>query len=199
MKCIAFLALSALALVAPACAHPTPIAFKQQNQPLILRCTLRPNGQNLYSSNYLGFPITIRAGTPAAVNMFSPQRADVSLNKVPYQLLPVSVPFNPDADLFLHKFFVNSSSELGIDKLEASRRRNIENGVAEIGMSKAEIYTALGPPNWVGFGIDATNFTLEQILENNRWEYRVADIMFPIWPLKHAYMFDQEKLTQIIQ
>ncbi len=183
-----------------ACSAPAArIAFEEEGKAKVLKCTLRPNGQNLYSSNYIGaFPATVRAGSPATVTRYTVQGVDLKLNQIDYQMRPITVPFGTDPDVFMKKFFVNSEDELGLAKVDANRRKNIENGVWQLGMTKEEIYATLGPPNWIDLGIDATNLTLEQIMDRDRWEYRESDIMFPIWPIKRVLLFDGGKLQSTI-
>jgi hypothetical protein len=179
-----------------ACSSPAPhIAFNEEGKPRILKCTLRPNGQTLYSSNYIeAFPATVPAGSPAVVTHYTVQEVGLNLNKIDYQMRPTTAQFGTDPAVFIKKFFVNSDEELGLAKLEPSHRKNIENGIWQLGMTKEEIYAALGPPNWIDFGIDATNIPLEQIMDRNRWEYRDSDIMLSIWPIKRVFIFDGGKL-----
>jgi hypothetical protein len=193
------LSLIAAGLSLSACARPVPIAFEGQNKQKLLRCTLRPNEQYLYPSNYLGILNTVRAGTQAEVTMYSTRQVDLSLNKVAYKLVPVTEPLSTNPDEFMKKFFVESPAELGLDKLDPSLKKKIETGNFQIGMTKDQAYAAAGPPQWVDFGVDATNLTLEQIMDKNRWEYRYSDIMASWWPVKTVFMFDEGKLTQVIQ
>jgi hypothetical protein len=179
-----------------ACSSPAaPIAFEDQGKPKVLRCTLRPNGQYLYASNYItAFPATVQAGSPAEVTRYATDQVDLKINKIDYQMRPITVPFTTDPAIFMKKFFVSSPEELGLAKVEESRRKNIENGIWQLGMTKEEVYAALGPPNWIDNGIDATNLPLDQIMDRNRWEYREHDIMLPIWPMKIVLLFADGKL-----
>jgi len=191
--------LSLALLFLSACAQPpTPIAFQGQEKERFTRCTLRPNRQVLFSSNYLGFPPMIPAGSPSKVNMFSASRVDLTLNKISYQMFPRTVPFDHNPDLFLKKYFVDRKEELGLEGVDETMRKNIQNGVWVLGMTKAEVYAALGPPNWIDHEIEATNLPLETILERNRWEYRHGDIMFPIFPEMKIFVFEEGKLRQTI-
>ena len=189
-----------LLLLLAACAGPpTPIAFEQQGKPLVLRCTLRPKQTYLFASNYLAFPATVKAGSEAKVTMFSTQEADMTITDIPYKMLPITTLFEPKADLFLKKFFVNSKDELGLDKLEPAKKTNIENGVAEIGMTKEQVYTAMGPPYWIDTDIDATNLSYDTILQKDTWKYRVSNILWnPWWPVQKVFRFQDGKLVQTI-
>lgn len=193
-----FLSLVAVLLWLTACAPtPTRIAFSEEGKSLILRCTLKNNQQRLSSSNYLGRTSAIRAGSSAKVTMYSQHRVDMTLNKIAYQMYPVSVPLSTDVNLFMEKYFVDSVDKLGLKGLEPAWRENIENGVYVVGMSKMEVYTALGPPNWINFGVDATNHSLELIMDTNRWEYRESDIMSaPWWPVKRILLFEEDALVR---
>jgi len=184
-------------LVLSACAQPpTPIAFEGRDKARVLRCTLRPEGPRLVSSNFLGLTETIRAGSPAKIEMFSTQRVDLNLNNISYQMFPATTPFSPNPQEFLKKYFVDSAGELGLN-VPPARKANIENGVAEIGMTKQEVYAALGPPLWVDFENDASAMTLEALMEKNRWVYRVSQFgFFP--PVTRVFMFDEGKLRQTI-
>lgn len=183
-----------------ACSAPAaPIAFDDQGKPKFVRCTLRPNGQNLYASNYIAaFPATVKAGSPATVTRYTVNGVDLKINQIDYQMQPITAPFGTDPAVFMKKFFVNTEAELGLDSIDPARRKNIENGIWQIGMTKEEIYAALGPPNWIDNGIDATNLTLEQIMDRNRWEYRESNIILPIWPVKRVFLFDGGKLQSTI-
>src|SRR5262245_58409292 len=193
------LSLVAVGLWLSACAKPVPIAFEGQSNPRVLRCTLRPNEQYLYPSNYLYIPNVVRAGTQAEITMYSTRQVDLTLNKVAYKMVPITELWSTNPEEYLKKYFVSSAAELGLEKLDASVRKNIEQGTFVIGMPKDQAYAAARPPQWVDFHVDATNMTLEQIMDRNRWEYRYNDIMASWWPVKTVFMFDEGKLKQVIQ
>ncbi|MCU0724183.1 MAG: outer membrane protein assembly factor BamE [Planctomycetes bacterium] len=72
-------------------------------------------------------------------------------------------------DDFLEKFVVSSPRSSGDFSPEA--REAIEKGVARIGMTRREIYAALGPPHMVG-DYDTDAMTLEQIENFDTWVWR---------------------------
>lgn len=180
-----------------ACAKPTPINFEGQNKSRFLRCTLRANGPSMFSTNYLGLPAAARVGTPAEIKMYSTGQVDMDLNKIMYQMYPVSQPFDTNAQNFVEKFFVDDVRALGLEKLEPPRKTNILNGQAEIGMTKEQVYMTLGPPAWVDFDYDASNLSYSAIMEKNRWVYRESDIMW-LFTSQKAFIFDNQKLVQTV-
>jgi hypothetical protein len=181
MKSLRIITITAAAAVIAGCAAtPTPINFEEQGKTKYLRCTLRPKQSVLYTSNYLGFQAGVPAGVTVEVTMYSPQRIDMSLNKIGYQMYPISLPIPPDPEGFLAKYVVETKEEVGLEKMDESTRRNVLAGTAAIGMTKEEVYAALGPPSWVDFNVDATNMSRQLILERNRWEYRQMMVM--LWP-----------------
>ncbi len=195
-RVVAFCLFAAVAAVS-ACAQPTPIAFEGQSKPRFLRCTLRADRQNMYSTNYLSMPAVAGVGRPAEVKMYSTNRVDLDLNKIMYQMYPVSQPFDTNAQNFVEKFFVDDVRSLGLEKLEAVRKTNIQNGHAEIGMTKEQVYMTLGPPAYVDFDYDASNLTYSAIMEKNRWVYNDSSIM-GLWSVQKAFIFDNQKLVQTV-
>jgi len=193
------LALVVAGLSLSACARPVPIAFEGQEKTKFLRCTLRPNEQYLYPSNYLSIQNFVRANTEAQMTMYSTRQVDLTLNKIAYKMVPLTELWSTNPDEFMKKYFVDSAAELGLDKLDASLRKKIETGNYHYGMTKEQAYAAAGPPQWVDFNVDATNMTLDQIMDKNRWEYRYSDVMASWWPIKTVFVFDEGKLTQVIQ
>ena len=72
-------------------------------------------------------------------------------------------------DVFLEKFVVGKPMD--ISKFPQEVQANIRNTVARIGMTKEQVYIAMGPPTWA----DRTKtkaMTYEQIMEANLWVYK---------------------------
>lgn len=70
---------------------------------------------------------------------------------------------------FLEKFV--SSEPIDINKFTKEVQDNINNGVARIGMTKEEVYIAMGPPAWVPAG-NTNNLTYEDIMGFDFWVYK---------------------------
>lgn len=195
LSCLAIAGLGLVSCASP----PVPIAFADQGKTKVLRCSVRAQENRLYVSSYIApqFAVTSPVGSPAEVTMFSTQRMDITLNKIPYIMYPMTVPFTPTPDQFLARYLVADKEKLGLDKMEATKRQNILNGVAQVGMTKDEVYMSLGPPVWVDFDYDATNLTYEAIMDKNRWVYATTNVMGFLW--KQVYLFSDGKLTGTIQ
>src|SRR5262245_36374657 len=89
-SCFAALTLAALT----GCAStPVPVLHPALDETYVTRCVLRPDGEKIYSSNYFGEG-GYKPGTEAKITMFSEVRVDVTINKIPHQMIPVGGKFN---------------------------------------------------------------------------------------------------------
>ncbi|RMG11381.1 MAG: hypothetical protein D6731_15680, partial [Planctomycetota bacterium] len=101
-------------------ATPVPVLYDGLDQPRYLRCTLVPDKEKVYSSNYIGDGILsagYKPGSPVVITMYSPQRVDLTINKIPHQMFPDGGLFPAgDVPAFLNKYFVDSLAELGLSE-----------------------------------------------------------------------------------
>ncbi len=179
------------------CSEPVPVLHEGLERTRYLRCVLRNDGQNVYSSNYTGVPVGFKPGTEVRITMFSDRRMDLELNKIPHRMLPVGGKFDVgNVDAILGKYFVNTKEELGLERVEPTMRNRIDSGTVAVGMTKAQVYMAMGPPPEVNFGISALNLSLQQLLEANRWEY-YSNAFVAFWGFEEVYLFHDEKLSSI--
>lgn len=74
-----------------------------------------------------------------------------------------------NGERFFEKFIVNNP--VSIDKYTKDIQSNIQDAVARIGMSKEEVYIAMGPPAWVASG-NTNNKTYDDIMAYNLWVYK---------------------------
>jgi hypothetical protein len=58
-----------------------------------------------------------------------------------------------------------------LDLMKPTVASSVKNGVAAVGMTKEEVYMALGPPLELNFGQVATNLDLNTIMSANKWVY----------------------------
>ena len=88
-----------------------------------------------------------------------------------------------------------------LSAMEPGKRQAIEQGTASIGMTKEQVFMALGPPVFVNFEQNTTGLGLKEIFATNRWVYFDNPFtlnFFGIFP--HAYVFDGEgKLITILR
>ena len=70
---------------------------------------------------------------------------------------------------YMHKFL--SPEPPILDGLSEEVRKNIGEAVARVGMTKEEVYLAMGPPYRVGAKAATRQMTREQIMGQNLWIY----------------------------
>jgi len=133
-----------------------------------------------------GNPFAPEAAAGAAANPFADNEA-----------APTPAPAgNPLAD--------DEAAQVGpgfrVDRWEPEVWTGVQNGVAHMGMTKEQVYVALGPPLLINFDQVATNLPLAQILEANRWVYYGAraqrNVTFGLGG-KRVYTFSEGKLFSV--
>ena len=73
-----------------------------------------------------------------------------------------------DGDAYLEKFV--TKTPVKIKKFSKDVQMNIENAIAKIGMTKEEVYIAMGPPAWAGQ--NTQSMTYKQIMAEDLWTYK---------------------------
>lgn len=220
-------------LMAAGCAAPVPVAHEGLDEPRYTRVVFKPDGEKLYSSNFLsqeeGYPL----GSEVKVTMYSKQRVELTVNGIPHILEPVEGEFSVrDPEILLTKYFVKERSVLGLEadltpmgppaedfaedsegqpiverenfdleEMAPAKRSSVERGVATLGMTKEQVFMALGPPVYVNFETSTTGMSIEGVFKTNRWVYFDNAFtlgFFGIFP--HAYVFDSEdRLISILR
>jgi len=71
-------------------------------------------------------------------------------------------------DKYLEKFVTREQIDIGGFPEEV--QRNIANAIAKVGMTKEQVYIAMGPPAWAGQNTDA--MTYSEIMRENLWTYK---------------------------
>ena len=72
-------------------------------------------------------------------------------------------------DSFLDKFVTNRP--IDINRFPEEIQANVNSAVARVGMTKEQVYIAMGPPAWITSGNTSTK-TYENILASNLWLYK---------------------------
>lgn len=73
-----------------------------------------------------------------------------------------------DGNAYLEKFVTREYVDIG--QFAEDVQRNIAKAVAKVGMTKEEVYIAMGPPAWAG---ENTNtMTYQAIMRENLWTYK---------------------------
>lgn len=195
-KLPACLVLALVILVSGCAENPVWVQHPGLGKPMYLRVAMRPEGQNLLPSSYLTLSPTLKPGTAAKVDNFSAVRIDLVVDKIPYKMYPTDARFDVGKiAVFLDRYFVKDTKELGFDKLEKTLQANILNGVAIPSMTKEQVLMALGYPALIDSKIDSTNIPRDRVLKSDIWYYRNHIVVFaPIW---HVYHFQEGALKSI--
>lgn len=74
-----------------------------------------------------------------------------------------------EGQAYLEKFVTRTPVKM--DKYPEAIRENIKKAVARVDMTKAQVYIAMGPPNWISGGSTNVN-TEDDIMKANLWVYK---------------------------
>jgi hypothetical protein len=81
--------------------------------------------------------------------------------------------------------------------MDRGDRTSIAAGSASIGMTKAQVYMALGPPPEINFGQSTLGMPMDTILDANQWVY-YSNWITPWW-FQRVYKFDGTTLIAVEQ
>ena len=166
-----------LVAVVIGCAAPAkPVYHTGLNRQRFTRVNFRPEATMLGSSQLLVLPSTIPAGSRAQLTMYSASEIRLRIQGVQYVMRPVGAPAFPTTDIgistFLNKYFVNETEQLNVAAMGPPELTEmVLRGKHLVRMTKAQVYTALGPPMKVGKGTPSLHLTHEQIIASNQWVY----------------------------
>lgn len=73
-----------------------------------------------------------------------------------------------DGDAFLEKFVTKHA--VSVEQFPEDVRQNIRNAVAKVGMTREQVYIAMGPPTNLG-QTRTSNLTYDNIMASNLWVY----------------------------
>ena len=137
-----------------------------ETQVVYARCNLKVlDGKIITWVNWQASPTFIPVGTELRVLDRNGPRAlieEVKRDK------SYSLDMGADGDQFLEKFV--SKNFIDINNFPEDVQENIRNAVARIGMTKEQVYVAMGPPAWVG---ENTNLmTYDQIMNEDLWVFK---------------------------
>ncbi len=187
-------------IIGVGCAHPVPVHYPDLSKPRHTRVNLRSNGNELYSSNYLGHASDLPIGSPAVVTMFSAQEVRLTVHGAAYVMKPHKTPFDTSQlsiGSFLDKYFVDNPSQIDVASLgPADLKTQVESGQHVIGMTKEQIYACLGPPATIDSDLPTANLSREQIMASDKWVYLHTLVVFV--PTSMQFVFHDNKLQTVI-
>ena len=129
------------------------------------RCNLKViKGNHITWVNWQSTPTFIHAGTRLKVTRTGNTASVVNIETGSSYTLDIGA----DGEVFLEKFV--TKKPLDINQFSADVLNNIKNTVARIGMTKEEVYTAMGPPTNIG-NVRSNTKTYEDIMSADLWVY----------------------------
>jgi hypothetical protein len=129
------------------------------------RCNLKViKGNYITWVNWQSTPIFIPVGTEFTVER---NGSEATLQDVK-QGNEYRLDIGADGDVYLEKFV--SKNPVSIKEYPTEIQANIRNTVARIGMTKEQVYIAMGPPAWAG---EKTHkMTYDEIMAADLWVYK---------------------------
>ncbi len=129
------------------------------------RCNLKVlDGKEITWINWQAAPSFIPVGTRFRVSRAGSKASLVNIETQATYTLDVGA----NGDSFLEKFV--TKRPVDITGFPADVQANIRNAVAKIGMTKEQVYIAMGPPTNVGNSRTNT-MTYENIMASDHWVY----------------------------
>jgi hypothetical protein len=178
---------AALALLVAVGCKSEPVALYKPglDRERVTRVNLRPDGNVLYSANFLSVRSLIAAGSRARVTFYSPSEIRMLLNGVQFVMYPL--PFSPpvefptdDAgvDAFLDKLFADRKEDV---RLRPRSDREILKAVSKgewlWGMTKEEVFMSLGPPMLID-GKPSLALPHQAVMASDVWTYPQQMVFF---------------------
>jgi hypothetical protein len=129
------------------------------------RCNLKVSeGDEITWVNWQAAPTFVPAGTKFQVTRSKDKASLVNLEtKATYKL-----DIGADGDAYLEKFVTRRRAD--VERFPEDVRDNIRKAVAKVGMTKEQVYIAMGPPTTVGQKRTNT-MTYDQIMASDLWVY----------------------------
>src|SRR4030066_410305 len=129
------------------------------------RCNLKVfKGDNISWGNWQSTPTFIPAGTKLKVTKAGNAATLVRLDTNASYTLDIGA----DGDMFLEKFV--TKKPISINKFSPEVQANIRKAIAKIGMTKEEVYIAMGPPTNID-NSRTNDKTYEEIMRSDAWVY----------------------------
>ncbi len=141
-----------------------PAAHAQDNL-YYARCNLKVmDGKEITWINWQAAPEFIPVGTKLQVTKDKDKATLVNVETKATYTLDIGA----SGDTYLEKFVTKSPVDLGRFPEEA--RENIRKALAKVGMTKEQVYIAMGPPTNL-VKTRTNTMTYEQIMAGNQWVY----------------------------
>ena len=140
-------------------------AVNAQEDVYYARCNLKvTDGKEITWINWQAAPTFVPVGTKLQVTKKKDSATLVDLGTKAAYTLDIGA----EGDVYLEKFVAKRPADIA--QFSEEVQANIRQAVAKVGMTKEQVYIAMGPPTNVGK--DRTNkMTYDQIMASNLWVY----------------------------
>lgn len=128
------------------------------------RCNLKTKGNYITWVNWQSTPTFVPVDTKLKVTRAGSTASLVNVDTGSSYTLDIGA----DGEVFLEKFV--TKKPVDINRFSADVQSNIKNTVARIGMTKEEVYIAMGPPTNV-WNVRSNTKTYEDIMGSDLWVY----------------------------
>ena len=139
-------------------------AVYAQDDVFYARCNLKVEGNEITWINWQAAPTFIPVGTKLRVTRTGSKASLVNVETKTTYTLDIGA----DGQTFLEKFVTKTPVDIG--GFPADVQADIRNAVAKVGMTKEQVYIAMGPPT--NLGKSRTNtMTYDNIMVGDLWVY----------------------------
>jgi hypothetical protein len=122
------------------------------------------DGKEITWINWQAAPTFVPVGTKLQVT----RKKDTATLVDPKTQMTYTLDIGADGDVYLEKFVTKRPVEIA--QFSEEVQANIRQAVAKVGMTKEQVYIAMGPPTNVGK--ERTNkMTYDQLMASNLWVY----------------------------
>jgi len=129
------------------------------------RCNLKVQGGNEITwINWQAAPTFIPAGTKLQVTRTKDTASVVN----PETKVAYTLDIGADGDAYLEKFVTRQPVD--VERFPEDVRDSIRKAIAKVGMTKAQVYIAMGPPTNLG-KTRTSSMTYDQIMASDLWVY----------------------------
>lgn len=144
-----------------------------EGQAVFNRVGFRTEGENkIFHTNRFSGSIFIPAGTECTIKQITYKVIKFTANEDEYVLTEWRIGYGPvHTRTSFYKFFVEDMEAIGLDRINLDFRESIVSGIAEVGMTKSEVFLSLGYPAYVGNSDPTTDKSRASILSRDDWYY----------------------------
>jgi len=144
-----------------------------EGQTVFNRVSFRADEENkIKNANPFSGIILIPPGTVCTIKSISPEEIKFIAAGESYVLTNWRIGYGGvNTRASFYKFFLENKEAVGLDKINPDFRESVLAGIAEVGMTKAEVLLSLGYPAYLGKENPTTDDSRAAILSSDNWYY----------------------------